>query len=162
MQKFLTTRGLRPEDANDIARIAASAKGFTIPSPYMVWMLSISNGQLSRVLRTSANGLEGYLLAVMCEDKKHAFVWQFAISPAGSMNKIDASNILVEDFIKQAIAHGITGIYFTSQPHKIRYFNTTLEQQGCTPAQAFPAEIRDSQAVPTEGERLYYSILPDA
>lgn len=154
------TSSLSPEDAEDIAQIAATSEGFTVPSSYIIWMLAISGGRLCRVLRDAENGLEGYLLALLCDDQKHAFVWQVAISVSGFKRKSEVHKILIKDFVRQAIELGVKTVYFTTQPRKITFFNRHLTDLGCSPAQLVSTPFYEKFAVPTPGEKFYFTELP--
>jgi hypothetical protein len=155
------TRELTPADEAGIRAIAQQTEGFTVPSTYVIWMLSKTQESLCRVVSNGDNSLMGYCLALACTCREEAFLWQIGVSGGGLKTKIAVIQSLIGDCVEQARKIGIRRAFFTALPVRISYLNRCLRESGCSEARELEGEHDAPWCVPTPGEKLYMTTLPD-
>ncbi len=75
-------RRLRVDDFDFVRELAAKQSNFTIPPPYVLWLLTRVRGDICLVAEEEGAGPVAYLLAVPVEKPQNAFyVWQLAARP---------------------------------------------------------------------------------
>lgn len=155
------TRELTPADEAGIRAIAQQTPGFTVPSTYIIWMLSRTQENLCRVATNGDNSLLGYCLALACSCREEAFLWQIGVSGGGLKTKIVVIQSLIGACVEQARRIGIRRAFFTALPVRISYLNRCLRESGCSEARELEGEHDAPWCVPTPGEKLYMTTLPD-
>lgn len=160
-QRF-QTRGLTPADEAGIRAIAEQTEGFTVPSAYMIWMLSWTQENLCRVVSNGDNSLLGYCLGIVCSCREEGFLWQIGVSGGGLKTKIVVMQSLMDACLEQAQRNGIRRVFFTALPVRISYLNRCLRQLGCHEACEVEGEHNAPLGIPTPEEKLYMATLPEA
>jgi hypothetical protein len=155
------TRALTPADEARIRAIARQTEGFTVPSTYVIWMLSRTQENLCRVVSNGDNSLLGYCLALACSCREEAFLWQIGVSGGGLKTKIVVIQSLLDACVEQARRIGIRRGFFTALPVRISYLNRCLRGSGCSEACEVDSEHEAPLYVPTPGEKLYMTTLSD-
>lgn len=84
-------------DFDFVRDLAAKQPNFTVPLPYVLWLLLRIKDAVCLVAEYSGEGPLGYLLAVPIEAPKRALhVWQFAVSDRGG--RLSAATELLRAF----------------------------------------------------------------
>jgi hypothetical protein len=156
----MKTRQLTPEDEAGIRAIAQQTQGFTVPSTYVIWMLSTTQGGLCRVVSNGDNSLLGYCLSIVCSSREEAFLWQIGVSQGGPSTKIAVMQSLIDSSVEHARGIGIRRVFFTALPVRVPYLNRCLEESGCGEAREVDYGCSVPLCVPTPGEKLYVTTLP--
>lgn len=110
----LLIRPLEVGDFTFVRELAAQQQNFTIPPPYVLWMLLKLKPVLSLIATLEKEPL-GYLLALPVGDASESvFVWQLATS--GNAKGREAGTRLVQEFKAKTSALRFESIVFTSTP----------------------------------------------
>jgi hypothetical protein len=155
------TRELTPADEAGVRAIAQQTPGFTVPSTYVIWMLSKTQESLCRVVSNGDNSLMGYCLALACTCREEAFLWQIGVNGGGLKTKIVVIQSLIGDCVEQARKIGIRRAFFTALPVRISYLNRCLRESGCSEAGEVDDEPNAPLSIPTPGEKLYRTTVLD-
>jgi len=145
-------RSLVPEDFDFVRSLAASITGYTVCSPYLLWMLSRLHGPFCAVAVARDETRLGYLLAMSASNPVDAvFVWQLVTTFRG--RRLKAQDQLAS-YLREAIqVRGTTQILFTSVP------NSAAERSLCSLAKrVFSATPQMTQRLPesvSQKEREY-------
>src|SRR5258706_12065916 len=108
-------RQMEVGDFGFIRDLAAKQHNFTVPPPYVLWLLLKIKEAVCLVAEHSNEGLLGYLLAVPIEAPSKALhVWQFATSEAGQRRNVAVP--LITEFRTIAQRLRIRKIAFSSIP----------------------------------------------
>jgi hypothetical protein len=118
----ITVRQLRPDDAGEIALIARSMQTFTQPSPYVVWMLSRTQGGLCQVAVDEGGSILGYLLALIGVEHPEAFVWQLGLTRTRAFPGLSVACELVSAVVAAASSLGLSRIRFTASDEAFNGF----------------------------------------
>lgn len=84
--KWIRIRPLQVSDFTFVRRLAAKHRGFTVPPPYVLWLLKETNGRFCMVAEHAQFGRVAYLLSVPVTQprgKNVLYIWQMASSKAG-------------------------------------------------------------------------------
>ena len=131
-------RPLEIGDFNFVRDLAAKQPNFTVPPPYVLWLLLRIKDAICLVAEDSSEGLLAYLLAVPIEAPEKALhVWQFAASNRGA--RLSASSALLGEFYKIGRRLGIRTVAFSSVPHSAEY--RAIRQAIWTISQAKPESV---------------------
>ena len=119
------------EDFAFIQQLAGEERSFTVPSDYILWMLSRLYPETCLVATDSRRTPVGYLLGLVKDTT--LFIWQLAITDRGSQT--GASNVLLKEVKRVAQAGGFSEICFTMQPRiaKLWGFRAAKEVFGVFP-----------------------------
>lgn len=153
----MLTRTLQPSDADSIELIARKLPGFTIPSTYLVWMLSVSQRELCCVCEGKNKTVIGYLLAIPYASRDACFVWQLGVENIPAKSRLRAALKLLESFRKAAKKSSINFAYFTCRREHIRFINSCLSKCGSPPATILSPDTFSS--VPTENEIFCFTTI---
>src|ERR1035438_7684513 len=83
-RQSLTVRPIVPGDFRFIRSLASIIDGYTVPSPYVSWMLGRFHGGLCAVAADTGHNRLGYVLAMPTSDPGDGvFVWQLAVTFRG-------------------------------------------------------------------------------
>src|SRR5437660_1393563 len=82
-KSLVIVRPLAPEDFEFVRSLAATVTGYTVCSPYVLWMLSRLHGDFCAVAVTPDQSRLGYLLAMPASDPAAVFVWQLTATFRG-------------------------------------------------------------------------------
>ena len=156
----VSSRCLTPGDAHAIEFLASRTKGFSIPPTYLVWMLAKFQEGLCRVSLDSSGEVLGYILVLPCAKREIAFVWQLGLTKMGKKAIINVAERLVNDSVAFAIDIGIRKAYFTANAKSLRLLNKCLKHAKCSNALLVESESDEEFPVPTSGENLYFTLLP--
>lgn len=118
----LLVREARADDANFVAQLASMQPSFTVPTPYVLWMLTVASPSLSLVTTTMDGHRIGYLLAIPCEPPGRAvFLWQIAV--ASNHSSVRASHVMLEEMLMRCRRMRITRVLFSmrSSPKLIHW-----------------------------------------
>src|SRR5258706_13912727 len=70
-------RPIRPSDFGFIRDMAATIEGYTVPPPYVLWMLGRLPGELCLIAEDRAQEPLGYMLAMSVGlQSNEVFIWQ--------------------------------------------------------------------------------------
>ena len=106
-------RPLEPNDAASIADIASQYNNFTLPSDYVIWMLSQTQGEFCLVMEQEPGQIIGYVLSIPTATPGELFVWQLAIKPVEGNSTTRALRHLFSEANRRWRARGINRIWFT-------------------------------------------------
>lgn len=111
-------RPLEPGDAAKIADIASQYNNFTMPSDYIVWMLSQTQDEFCLVMEKEPEGIIGYVLSIPTATPGELFVWQLAIKPFEGKSSTQSLRRLFSEANRRWRARGINRIWFTVSNEK--------------------------------------------
>lgn len=121
-RKAITVR-VRPIKASDfdfIQDLSSRSPGYTVPAPYVLWMLGTIQTEFCAVADARGYGNLGYLLVLPGEVPSDAvFVWQLACTFRGQ--RLRAPDALAAHLRKAAEKYGVQRICFTSSPNSPQY-----------------------------------------
>lgn len=142
-------RQLEVGDFGFVRELAAKQPTFTVPPPYVLWLLLKIKDAVCLVAEHSSNGLIAYLLSVPVEGPaKTLYVWQLATCEKGT--RTDATVALLVEFRRIARELHIRRIAFSSTPASSRFrairrhvanvFSVTPEPISSVPSLVCPNE----------------------
>ena len=151
--KYIRIRPLKVSDFAFIRRLASKKTNFTVPPPYVLWLLKQTNSPSCMVAEHAKHGPVGYLLAILVGTQKGKvlYVWQLATSKNGlSAGAIHDLLLALRSFMRRT---QVQKIFFTAVPKSpelraIRRYAYSL----------FGAALRAQQIVPSSisrGEREF-------
>jgi|SRR5208337_5326047 len=112
MKTALSVRPATALDAEFICKLASSVEGYTVPTPYVLWMLTRFHKDWSAVAEEGRKQL-GYMLAFPASDAT-VFVWQFACTFRGQ--RLHAPDALASHLKRMTAEGGFRQIIFTTVP----------------------------------------------
>ncbi len=101
-------RDLLQEDASSIRDIATMTVGFTVPSNYLIWMLSQTQKPLCKVQVDDEGNLRGYVLAVHTANPEEIFVWQLGIAFQPRAEALRTARALFSSLFEAAASCGVS------------------------------------------------------
>jgi hypothetical protein len=153
VKKSIRVRPLRVSDFAFIRRLASKKRNFTVPPPYVLWLLTQTNSPSCIVAEQSRLGLVGYLLSLLVSTPKGKvlYVWQLAASKNGlSAGAIHELLLTLRSFMRRT---RVRRVFFTAIPKSpelraIRRYAYSL----------FGADLRSQRILPasvSRGEREF-------
>jgi hypothetical protein len=144
--KWIRVRRLTVADFRFIRRLAAKQDGFTVPPPYVLWLLKRTNSRSCMIVEHVKSGPVAYLLSILlCEPReKVLYVWQLAASKQGMRTgAIDVALLALRAFVRRA---GVRKVLFTVDPESpkfraIRTYAYSLSAAGVRQGQLLPDPI---------------------
>jgi hypothetical protein len=144
--KWIRVRQLRVSDFGFIRRLASKQDDFTVPPPYVLWLLQRTNPQCCLVVEHVKLGPIGYLLSILITEpgQKILYVWQLAASKRGARaGGIDRALLTLRAFIRRT---GVRKVFFTVDPKSpefraIRRYAYSLFGSKPTVGEFVPASI---------------------
>lgn len=142
-------RQLEVGDFSFVRALAARQPTFTVPPPYVLWLLLRIKDAICLVAEHSSEGQLAYLLAVPIEaPSKALYVWQLATSQAGQRR--NATLALLVEFRRITQKMRICTIVFSTVPgspafrmirrYALKVFAATPEPTSTIPALVCPNE----------------------
>jgi hypothetical protein len=111
----LVVRSLEPADFDFVRDLAGRQQGFTVPSPYILWMHALAFPELCMVANDLTDHPLGYVLAIQpCSEPRSIFVWQLSVTRQG--HRLGAGQALVDRLKRYMERTSITRILFTAIP----------------------------------------------
>jgi hypothetical protein len=108
-------RAIRLSDFQFIRGLSATIQGYTVPPPYILWMLTRFQGELCLIAEDASQEPLGYMLAMSDGiASSEIFIWQWATNYRGQ--RVRAGNALASHVRKLVKKHGIERITFTAVP----------------------------------------------
>lgn len=101
-------RDLLQEDASVIRDIATMTVGFTVPSNYLIWMLSQTQKPLCKVQVDDEGNLRGYVLAVHTANPDEIFVWQLGLAFQPRLQAFRTARSLFSSLFETAASCGVS------------------------------------------------------
>ena len=124
-------RKVFPDDYSVIASIAKECPGFTVPEPYILWMLSETQGDFCRVATDESSAeVLGYILTLKSADGEELFVWQIAVAPGQPKQAYEIMRFLLDEVLELAKAHHISRVRFSCSERREERL-TRLAEQVC-------------------------------
>jgi len=109
-------RPIKASDCNFIRDLASRSAGYTVPTPYVLWMLSTFQREFCAVANARGYGNLGYLLVLPVGVRTDVvFVWQLACTFRGQ--RLRAPDALAAHLKRTARKYGVRRICFTSRPN---------------------------------------------
>lgn len=108
-------RNLSDKDLIEIIKYSAQYSWFSVPSKYILWMLSKTQKPFCKVL-TIDNKVFAYFLALVTTRKYEIFVWQFGAQKIRNKSEFDLLMKFCKSYYRTCLNHGIKQIRFTSTP----------------------------------------------
>ncbi len=144
--KWIRVRPLTVADFPFIRRLAAKQDGFTVPPPYVLWLLRRTNSRSCMIVEHVKSGPVAYLLSILvCEPReKVLYVWQLAASNKGMRTgAIDIALLALRAFVRRV---GARKVLFTVDPKSpkfraIRRYAHSLSAARVRPGQFLPDSI---------------------
>lgn len=113
-------RRLEVADFSFVRDLAAKQSNFTIPPPYVLWLLLKIKGDICLVAEHDTYGPVAYLLAVPVESPPASvYIWQLASSDRGKRYK--AAYELMVELRKLTRALGTRSVIFSALPGSAAY-----------------------------------------
>lgn len=113
-------RKMEVGDFDFVRTLAAQQSNFTVPPPYVLWLLLRIKGAITLIAEDSDLGPVSYLLAVPVESPDRClYVWQLATSDQGKRS--DATLAIIRKFREIAIAGKVRVIAFSAVPESPAY-----------------------------------------
>jgi hypothetical protein len=150
---WIRVRPLEVSDFRFIQRLASRKPSFTVPPPYVLWLLKQTNSSSCIVAEHAKLGPVGYLLSLLVATPREnvLYVWQLAASESGlSEGGIHELLLTLRSFIRRK---RVRKVRFTAMPQSpelraIRRYAYSL----------FGTELRSQEIVPasvSRGEREF-------
>jgi len=136
---MVNVRPITNEDFSFVQKLAAEEKSFTVPSDYILWVLTQRLYPDVCLVAVSSDGEPiGYLLGLINDLEGVLFIWQVAVTHRGG--KENASITLLEEVKRVVKARGLKRISFTMQPRVARLWGYRASKQvlGVFPEQGGP------------------------
>jgi hypothetical protein len=103
-------------DLDFIQALASRTHGYTLPAPYVLWLLIRYHSEHSALVEEAGGKPLGYMLAMRVDLAPPAvFVWQFACTFSGQ--RLKAPDALASHLKKTVKRNGIDQIIFTAPPN---------------------------------------------
>jgi hypothetical protein len=119
--KWIQVRALEPNDFAFVRRLSSRQSGFTVPPPYVLWLLRRTNPKSCIIAEHKKYGPLAYLLAAVGADPKDKmlYVWQLAASPRGKRTgAIDVILLALRDFVRR---ERVRGVLFSVEPGSSKF-----------------------------------------
>ncbi len=114
-RRSMTIRPIMPGDFSFIRSLASNVEGYTVPSPYVLWMLGRFHSGFCAVAVDAGQNRLGYLLAMPTSDPGDGvFVWQLALTFRG--RRLKAQDHLAMYLKKTMRASKVHHLFFTTAP----------------------------------------------
>jgi hypothetical protein len=144
--KWIRVRPLTVSDFEFIRRLASRQAGFTVPPPYVLWLLTRTNSRSCMIVEHVRFGPVAYLLSILvCEPReKMLYVWQLAASKRGMrIGAIDVALLALRAFVRRV---GARRVLFTVDPKSpkfraIRRYAYSLSAREVSPGKFLPGSI---------------------
>jgi len=156
MKHSLHIRPIADSDFEFIGTLASSVNGYSVPSPYVLWMFQRCHRGWSAIAISDEN-LLGYLLAFPV-NRQAVFVWQLACTKQG--NRLRAADGLAKYLRRMMAKGGYHEILFTSVPDSaseravrliaLRVFKVCICKQSRLPRSVSRSEWEYVLKLPTE------------
>ncbi len=136
-------RQMEVGDFEFVRELAAKQPGFTVPPPYVLWLILRVKDAICLVAENSSDGLMAYLLAVPVQDPlKTLHVWQLASAEAS--NSGNAPLALVRKLRSIARRLGIRRVTFSSVPN-----SPSFRAARRLTSKVFSATVKQGSVLPT-------------
>jgi hypothetical protein len=110
----MIVRRLVAEDAEAICEIAQTISGFTVPSAYLIWMLSRTQAPLCKVATDERGRIVGYVLTIHTADPAEVFIWQLGLSRDRGLSASQILEQLCLSLIEDLRCKGVSFVRFTA------------------------------------------------
>jgi hypothetical protein len=147
-------RRLLPFDWEGIKRIAEDSGGFTVPSAYVVWMLSCAQKDLCLVALDAENNIIGYVFGMRCDLQDEVFIWQLGVASMPLKARYRVSSLLINSLFRKLKKKDIRSVIFSTSRDKVNFIRHTLMGEGYVDAD-FIINVEIRWVVPTEGELMF-------
>jgi hypothetical protein len=143
-------RPLKVSDFGFIRRLASKKGNFTVPPPYVLWLLKQTNSRSCMVAEHVELGLVAYLLALRVNTSrgKVLYVWQLAASKRGlSEGGIHELLLALRSFMRRV---RVQRVLFTADPESpefraVRRYAYSLFGAAPRSGQNLPASVSQSE-----------------
>jgi hypothetical protein len=116
--KTIRVRQMTEADFAFVRELASKQPNFTIPPPYVLWLLQKVDAQLCMLAEDLNSDAAGYLLAVpMKKPAKSIFIWQLASARPETV----ITEAIMDRLRELAIARGIKSISFSARPNSAAF-----------------------------------------
>jgi hypothetical protein len=152
--KWIRVRPLEVSDFRFIRRLASKKANFTVPPPYVLWLLKQTNSPSCMVAEHANLGPVGYLLSLLVGTPRGnvLYVWQLAASKSGlSEGGIHELLLALRSFMRRK---RVQRVFFTAIPQSpelraIRRYAYSL----------FGSALRSKQILPTSVSRSEHEFV---
>lgn len=157
MNPKVSVRRMRVSDFPFVKQLASQTRTYTVPSDYVLWMLSRCHPDLCAVAELRGASV-AYVLALTTHQPRHGmFIWQFASTLQGARHRAPAG--LAKYIRRRVQEHGIERIDFTAVPGSasLRSIQTLAQKY-------FGSIAQKSNRLPPSvlgRERQYYLVIRD-
>jgi hypothetical protein len=144
----LRVRRLQIDDFSFVRDLASRQPNFTIPPPYVLWLLLKIRNSVALIAELEGTGPIGYLLAVPVGQPKTLYVWQLATSRADKHG--DGTVLLLAKLRNIASRRNTSSLMFSTMPgsaiyrairrNALRIFGAVPELRKPLPAMIAPHE----------------------
>jgi hypothetical protein len=146
LSKWIHVRELEATDFRFIRRLASRHANFTVPPPYVLWLLKQTNPRSCMVAEHVKLGSVAYLLSVLVGTPRGnvLYVWQLAASQRGARaGAIDVTLLALRRFVSRT---RVRKVFFTACPETpefraIRRNVYSLFGAGVRAQQVLPAAV---------------------
>jgi hypothetical protein len=112
---LVLVRPVRLADFQFIRGLSSKISGYTVPPPYILWMLTRYQGELCLIAEDASREPLGYMLAMSTGfGSSEIFIWQLATDYRGQ--RLRAGTALASHVRRLVEKHGIERITFTAVP----------------------------------------------
>lgn len=114
--RAIRVRAIRLSDFQFIRELSATIYGYTVPPPYILWMLKRFHGTLCLIAEDESKNRLGYMLGMNVGiASNEIFIWQWATNYRGQ--RLRAANALAGHIRKLVKKYSIERITFTALPN---------------------------------------------
>ncbi len=125
-------RKLDIRDRKVIQVISQNTRGFTIPSDYLIWMLTETQADFCRVaIRKSTFDTLGYVLALCSADYERLFIWQLAACSNQGADSLTVMTLLLSAIRKKAIVNNFSRFCFSCDQRRVKRLTRLFKNAGC-------------------------------
>lgn len=124
---MVCVRQVTNSDFSFIRELASEESTFTVPSDYILWMLSKIHPEVCLVAASPDKKPIGYLLGLIDDTKQTLFIWQIAVTHCGGEK--DVAVRLLSHVKEVMVARKLTKISFTMQPRLARLWGCRVAKQ---------------------------------
>jgi hypothetical protein len=115
---LILVRQIRLSDFQFIRGLSSTIAGYTVPPPYILWMLTRFQGELCLLAEDASREPLGYMLATSAGiGSTEIFIWQLATNFRG--RRLRAGTALASHVRRLVKKHGIERITFTAVPDSV-------------------------------------------
>jgi hypothetical protein len=158
ISRSINVRKIEVPDFTFVRDLAAQQPNFTIPPPYVLWLLSKVKSDGCLIAEHIERGPLGYLLAVPIEEPRGAlYVWQLAVSTSNDSE--DVILTLLRSLQEIVLRDHVNAIIFSARPNSPALRTIRRYARQMISAETIETKVLPEVVAPNECE--YQVDIPD-